>query len=159
MDGAFKTYTSLYKNSNQAYLVFLIFGQRNKTDPALCNLTVKKLNSTFGHPNPHNKKYSTLIISNLQRNLKIPQTCVITMLGEFYSNLYFILHFTDITDTSHLNIRIFVEIIHNEFHHLNIDLFYKRALCVNIISACTAVTVIIQAQCKFITIQNRLPIS
>ena len=47
--------------------------------------------------------------------------------------------------TSHLNIRIFVEIIHNELYHLNIDLLYKRALCVNIISTSTAVTVIIQA--------------
>ena len=41
MDGTFKTYTSLLENLNQAYLVFLIFRQRNKIDPTLCNLTVK----------------------------------------------------------------------------------------------------------------------
>ena len=43
----FKTYTSLCENPRQAYLVFLISGQRNKTDPALCNLTIKNLKTTF----------------------------------------------------------------------------------------------------------------
>ena len=31
----------------QAYLVFLIFGQRNKTSSVLCNLTDPKLKTTF----------------------------------------------------------------------------------------------------------------
>ena len=47
-------FTSLREILTQAYLVFLIFEQRNKTDTALCNLTVKKLKSTFWHPNPMN---------------------------------------------------------------------------------------------------------
>ena len=33
-DGTFRTHTSLRLNLNQAYLDFLIFGQRNKTVPA-----------------------------------------------------------------------------------------------------------------------------
>ena len=61
-------------------------------------------------------------------------------------------------DTSHLNIRIFVEIIHNEFHHLNIDLFDQRALRVNIISTGTAVTVIVETDRKFIIIKNRFSV-
>ncbi|HAT90786.1 MAG TPA: hypothetical protein DCS73_13885 [Roseburia sp.] len=47
MDGAFKTYTSLRENLNQADLDFLIFGQRNKTGIALCNLPLKKIKATF----------------------------------------------------------------------------------------------------------------
>ena len=47
MDGAFKTYTSLRENLNQADLDFLIFGQRNKTGVALCNLPLKKIKATF----------------------------------------------------------------------------------------------------------------
>ncbi|PWL64937.1 MAG: hypothetical protein DBY37_01325 [Desulfovibrionaceae bacterium] len=43
----FKTYTSLRHNLTQAYLVFLIFGQRNKTSSTLCNLTYPKLKTTF----------------------------------------------------------------------------------------------------------------
>ena len=45
-------FTSLCNNLTQAYLAFLIFGQRSKTDPALCNLTVKKWKAIFWHPNP-----------------------------------------------------------------------------------------------------------
>ncbi len=56
MDGTFKTYTSLRENLTQAVLDFLIFGQRNKTAPALCNLPLKKLKSTFCHPNHPQKK-------------------------------------------------------------------------------------------------------
>ncbi|HBH99366.1 MAG TPA: hypothetical protein DDY23_07445 [Lachnospiraceae bacterium] len=40
MDGVSKTYTSLHRNLAQADLDFLIFVQRNKTDPALCNLPI-----------------------------------------------------------------------------------------------------------------------
>mgnify|MGYP004669416811 CR=1 FL=1 len=47
MDGAFKTYTSLRRNPIQADLDFLIFGQRNKIDSALCNLPIKKLKPPF----------------------------------------------------------------------------------------------------------------
>ena len=47
MDGAFKTYTSLHHNLTQADLDFLIFVQRNKIDPALCNLPIKKLETAF----------------------------------------------------------------------------------------------------------------
>ena len=39
-DGTFRTHTSLRLNLNQAYLDFLIFGQRNKTVPAWCNLPI-----------------------------------------------------------------------------------------------------------------------
>jgi len=42
MNGAFKTYTSLYHSLTQADLDFLIFVQRNKIDSALCNLLIKK---------------------------------------------------------------------------------------------------------------------
>ncbi|HBH98012.1 MAG TPA: hypothetical protein DDY23_00420, partial [Lachnospiraceae bacterium] len=38
----FKTYTSLYHSLTQADLDFLIFVQRNKIDSALCNLLIKK---------------------------------------------------------------------------------------------------------------------
>ena len=47
MDGAFKTYTSLFRNLIQADLDFLIFVQRNKTDTALCNLSIKKFKCTI----------------------------------------------------------------------------------------------------------------
>ena len=50
MDGVSKTYTSLHRNLAQADLDFLIFVQRNKTDPALCNLPIKKLETAFLHP-------------------------------------------------------------------------------------------------------------
>ena len=44
-------FTSLCEKLIQAYLVFLIFGQRNKTSSVLCNLTDLKLKTTFWHPN------------------------------------------------------------------------------------------------------------
>ncbi|EEV00800.1 hypothetical protein ROSINTL182_07277 [Roseburia intestinalis L1-82] len=40
-------FTSLCEKLIQAYLVFLIFGQRNKTSSVLCNLTNPKLKTTF----------------------------------------------------------------------------------------------------------------
>ena len=42
MDGVFKTYASLHHSLTQADLDFLIFVQRNKTDPDLCKLPIKK---------------------------------------------------------------------------------------------------------------------
>ena len=62
MDGAFKTYTSLRCNLTQADLDFLIFGHQNKTDPTLCNLPIRKLRSTFWHPNLYYKNILSLII-------------------------------------------------------------------------------------------------
>ena len=47
-------FTSLRENIHQAYLVFLIFGQRNKIGIALCNLPIKNWRATFWHPNPMN---------------------------------------------------------------------------------------------------------
>ena len=47
MDGAFKTYTSLYHSLTQADLDFLIFVQRNKTDSVLCNCQYKNLKPPF----------------------------------------------------------------------------------------------------------------
>ena len=47
MDGAFKTYTSLHHNLTQADLDFLIFVQRNKIDPVLCKLPIKKMENAF----------------------------------------------------------------------------------------------------------------
>ena len=59
MDDSLLPFTSLRENLTQADLDFLIFGQRNKTDTALGNLTVKKLKTTFCHLNLY-------IIKNLQ---------------------------------------------------------------------------------------------
>ena len=51
MDGVFKTYASLHHSLTQADLDFLIFIQWNKTDLALCQLPIKKLETAFCHPN------------------------------------------------------------------------------------------------------------
>ena len=62
MDGMFKAYTSLHHSLTQADLDFLIFEQRNKTGTALCNLPIRKLRSTFWHPNLYYKNILSLII-------------------------------------------------------------------------------------------------
>lgn len=43
MDGTFKTYTSLLENLNQAYLVFLIFGQWNKMKTSFAQISSFKV--------------------------------------------------------------------------------------------------------------------
>ena len=47
MDDLLLPLTSLREALNQADLDFLIFGQRNKTGTALCNLSFKKLRITI----------------------------------------------------------------------------------------------------------------
>jgi len=42
MEDSLLPFTSLWENLTQAGLDFLIFVQRNKTDTALCNLSIKK---------------------------------------------------------------------------------------------------------------------
>ena len=47
MEDSLLPFTSLWENLTQAGLDFLIFVQRNKTDTALCNLSIKKFKCTI----------------------------------------------------------------------------------------------------------------